>query len=311
MVRTAAAALLLLFAFRFATFAAQEPWETLPPTPQLPKSQRSGYAPVNGIRLWYAEFGAGHPVLLLHGGLANSNYWGYLVPFLVEHQFMVIVTDSRGHGRSTRSAAPYSYDLMASDVLALLDYLKIRKVDLVGWSDGGIIGIDLAIHHPDRLNRLFAFGANTDPSGLKSNFDKTPVFGGFIKRSSFEYAELSPTPGQYDAFVKQIGQMWSTQPHFTDEQLRMISTPTTIADGQYDEAIKLSHDRYMARMIPEAKLVILPNVSHFAMLQDPTEFNEAVLAALTGNQISAAFGLVATSAIGGGFSSPLRMLCLQ
>jgi pimeloyl-ACP methyl ester carboxylesterase len=281
MLRTAAVALLILFAFGIGASAAQ-PWETLPPTPQLPKSQRSGYAPVNGIRIWYAEFGDGYPVLLLHGGLANSNYWGYLVPALVQRHFMAIVADSRGHGRSTRSTAPYSYDLMASDMVALLDYLKIAKVDVVGWSDGGIIGIDLAIHQPDRLNRLFAFGANTDPSGLKNNFDKTPVFGGFLKRSGTEYAQLSPTPAQYDQFVRQISQMWATQPHFSDEQLRSIRTPTTIADGEYDEAIKLSHDRYMARAIPHAKLVILLKVSHFAMLQNPTEFNAAVFAALRG-----------------------------
>jgi len=106
------------------------------------------------------------------------------------------------------------------------------------------------------------------------------VFGGFIQRSRLEYRKLSTTPDQYDSFVKQISAMWATQPHFTSEQLHRISTPTTIADGQYDEAIKLSHDRYMASEIPHARLVILPNVSHFAMLQDPGEFNAAVLNAL-------------------------------
>jgi pimeloyl-ACP methyl ester carboxylesterase len=276
----AAAWLAVLIVFVSIVWAA-EVWKILPPTPRLPRPKSSGYAPVNGIRMWYAEFGTGQPVLLVHGGLANSDYWGNLVPFLVRHHFMVIVADSRGHGRSSRTDEPYSYDLMADDVIDLLDYLKISKVDLVGWSDGGIIGLDLAIHHPERLKHLFAFGANTDPTGLRSNFDHTPVFGGFIRRSKLEYRKLSTTPDQYDSFVKQISAMWATQPHFTSEQLHRISTPTTIADGQYDEAIKLSHDRYMASEIPHARLVILPNVSHFAMLQDPGEFNAAVLAALS------------------------------
>ncbi|HKV53662.1 MAG TPA: alpha/beta hydrolase [Candidatus Binataceae bacterium] len=256
-------------------------WKTLPPTPTLPRPERSGYAPVNGIQMWYAEFGAGPPVLLLHGGLVNSNWWGNQVPFLVSHHFMVIVTDSRGHGRSTRTSAPYSYDLMASDVVALLDYLKLKRVALVGWSDGGIIGLDIAIHHPERLDRLFAFGANTDPAGLNANFDQNPVFAAAIKRGGPEYRKLSRTPDQYDAFVQQISRMWATQPHFTDKQLASITTPTTIADGEYDEAIKQSHDRYMAHAIPNAKLVILPNVSHFAMLQNSAEFNSAMLTALT------------------------------
>ena len=277
---------LLLLVTLVATFTScgttEEVWKTLPPVPVLPTALESGYANVNDIHMWYATFGHGKPVLLLHGGLSNSAYWGNLVPFLIQRQFQVIVADSRGHGRSTRSAQPYSYDLMASDVIALMDYLKLPKVDLVGWSDGGIIGLDIAIHHPERLDRLFAFGANTDPSGLIENFDKTPVFSAFIKRSGDEYRKLSATPDQYNAFVDQIGQMWATQPHFSDDQLRSIKVPTTIADGQYDEGIKQSHDQYMARMIPGAKLVILPNVSHFAMLQNPKEFNAAVLTALNG-----------------------------
>src|SRR5271163_1631798 len=93
---------------------AEQQWLTLPPTPSLPKAAQSGYAPVNGIKIWYAIFGpdstAGEPVLLLHGGLANSNYWGNQVRAL-KTRYRVIVMDSRGHGRSTRNAEPYGYDL--------------------------------------------------------------------------------------------------------------------------------------------------------------------------------------------------------
>lgn len=259
----------------------QERWRNLPPTPRLPRAAQSGYASVNNIRMWYAEFGEGPPVILLHGGLANSDYFGHLVASLVQHHFRVIVADSRGQGRSSRSARPYSYGLMASDVLALLDYLKLERVDLVGWSDGGIIGIDIAIHHPERLNHLFAFGANTDPSGAVVGGDKNPVFAEYIQRARHEYKSLSNTPDQYDAFLEQIAKMWETEPHYTTAQLKSIKVPTTIADGQYDEVIKQSHDRYMARTIPGARLVILPNVSHFAMLQDPPLFDSAVLAALS------------------------------
>ena len=260
---------------------AAAPWQTLPPMPSLPSTMRSGYMPVNGIRMWYAEFGVGKPVLLLHGGLANSNYWGHLVPFLVAHHRMVIVADSRGHGRSTRSEQPFGYDLMASDVLRLLDRLHLAKVDVVGWSDGGIIGLDLAMHDPDRIDHLFAFGANTDPSGLIKGFDKSPVFGAFIRRTRSEYQALSPTPDQYDLFVRQIGHMWQSEPHWTRADLAAIIVPTTIADGDHDEAIRQAHDRFMAGAISGAKLVILPDVSHFAMLQAPDLFDQAVLSALS------------------------------
>jgi pimeloyl-ACP methyl ester carboxylesterase len=260
---------------------AAQIWETLPALGPAPKPASSGMAPVNDIQMYYAVYGSGQPVILLHGGLSNSDYWNNLIPDLVAHGFQVIVADSRGHGRSTRSAQAYSYDLMSSDVIALLDYLKIPKADLVGWSDGGIIGIDIAIHHPERLNRLYTYGANTDLTGLKPDFDKNPTFAAFITRAGTEYQALSKTPDQYDSFVQQIGQMWATQPDFTAEQLRGIKVRTAIADGAYDEGIKREHTEYIAHTIPGAELHILPKVSHFGMLQNPKEFNGVILKFLT------------------------------
>jgi pimeloyl-ACP methyl ester carboxylesterase len=260
---------------------AAEVWQTLPALAPAPKGATTGMAPVNDIQMYYAVYGKGQPVILLHGGLSNSDYWNSLVPELVAHNFQVIVADSRGHGRSTRSAQPYSYDLMSTDVLALLDYLKIPKADLVGWSDGGIIGLDIAIHHPERLNRLYAYGANSDLTALKPDFDKSPAFAAFIERAGTEYRALSKTPDQYDAFLQQISQMWATQPDFTADQLRGITVRTAIADGEYEEGIKREHTEYLARTIPGAELHILPNVSHFAMLQNPGEFDAAIVRFLT------------------------------
>ncbi len=264
-----------------AAARADEPWQTLPPTPSLPKPLSSGFAAVNDIRMFYAVFGEGSPVLLLHGGLANSSYWSDVIPILVQRHLMVIVADSRGHGRSTRSAQAYSYDLMASDVVALLDYLKIAKTDLVGWSDGGIIGLDIAMRHPERLRRLFAYGANSDPSGLKEDMDNNPTWSAFVKRGRDEYAALSATPKDYDGFRAQIEKMWAQQPNWSAQQLGRISVRTAIADGAHDEAIKREHTEYLARTIPRAKLVILGDASHFGMLQNPPEFAAAVVGFLT------------------------------
>ncbi|MGE5145274.1 MAG: alpha/beta fold hydrolase [Candidatus Eiseniibacteriota bacterium] len=269
----------LVFALLLTGFAApawaEQPWLVIPPTPSLPKPVASGYAPVNGIRLWYATFGKGAPVILLHGGLSNSNYWGHQVPALARH-YRVIVMDSRGHGRSSRDEKPYGYDLMASDVLALMDHLKIQKAAVVGWSDGAIIGLDIAIHHPERLSKLFAFAANSDPSGVK-DIEKSPVFTAFIERARKEYEKLSPTPKEYDAFVAQITKMWETQPHWTAADLAGIKVPTWIVDADHDEAIKRENTLFMADNIPDSGLLLLPEVSHFAFLQDPQMFTDAVL----------------------------------
>jgi pimeloyl-ACP methyl ester carboxylesterase len=250
-------------------------WQTLPPTPVLPEAIKSGHATVNDVKIWYAVFGHGDPVILLHGGLANSNYWGHQVPVLAK-RYQVIVVDSRGHGRSTRSQHPFGYDLMASDVVGLMDFLKIRKAAIIGWSDGAILGLEIAIHHPERLTKLFAFAANSDPSGVK-DIAQSPVFNAFIARAQKEYEQLSATPDQYESFLNQIRAMWESQPNFTVQQLRGITVPTWIVDGDHDEAIKRENTEFMASQIPAAGLLLQPGVSHFSFLQDPEQFNDDVL----------------------------------
>ena len=270
-----------------AASAGAEPWQTHPPLPTLPAGTVGRHAEVGGARIWFAEWGpksSGIPVLLLHGGFGNSNYYGHLIPVLVAHGYRVIAMDSRGHGRSTRDDAPLTYDLMAQDVLGLLDQLKISKVAVVGWSDGGIIGLDLAMTHPDRLAGLFAFGVNADVTGLQEGAGTTPVFGAYLTRTQEEYQGLSPTPRQWEPFSAAVTKMWETLPAYTRSDLASIKVPTTIADGEFDEGIKQTHDEYMAQAIPGARLVILRNVSHFAMLQDPHAFNAAVLGFLSGTR---------------------------
>ncbi|MET1047568.1 MAG: alpha/beta hydrolase [Hyphomicrobium sp.] len=260
---------------------AAERWETLPPTPATIPSDRSGEIKANGITIHYAIYGKGSPVVFLHGGLANTDYWGHQVPAVAAHHTVILV-DSRGHGRSTRDARPYGYDLMADDVVAVLDALKIPKADIVGWSDGGILGIDLALRHKDRVGKVFAFAANTVTSGVKEGVEKNPTFAAYLERAGHEYETHSATPKEYNAFVDQISKMWAEQPNWTDEQLKSIDTPILVVDGDHDEAIKRDHTEYIAATIPHAGLLILPNVSHFAFLQDPALFNFALLHFLDG-----------------------------
>jgi pimeloyl-ACP methyl ester carboxylesterase len=266
----------LFFVFAAGPARATEPWERLPPTPAPIPTDRSGQAQINGISVHYAVYGHGSPVIFLHGGLANADYWGNQVPAVAAHH-TVILMDSRGHGRSTRDARPYGYDLMADDVVALMDYLKLAKADIVGWSDGGILGIDLAMRHKERVGKVFAFAANTVTSGVKEGVEKNPTFAAYIERAGHEYEKQSATPKEYDAFVKQISAMWAEQPNWSDAQLKAIDAPVLVVDGDHDEAIKREHTDTIAATIPHAGLLILPNASHFAFLQDPRQFNFAIL----------------------------------
>ena len=235
-------------------------------------------APVNDIEMYYATYGDpnNEPLVLLHGGLGNADYFVNQIPAFSE-QYYVITADSRGHGRSTMSEQQISYALMASDVLALMDYLKIESAYLVGWSDGGIIGLDIAIHHPERLKKLVAYGANYNPSGVRADIGESERFNAYIEMAAGDYVRLSPTPDGFDTFLANIGNMWATEPNYTVEQMNSIAVPTLILDGLQEEAIYPAHDLEMATLIPTADLVLMGGVGHFAMWEKTEEFNHIIL----------------------------------
>lgn len=246
------------------------------PLGALPVPSASGIAPVNDIEMYYAVYGEGEPLILLHGGLGNADYFANQIPLFAE-SYQVIAVDSRGHGRSTVTDTPIGYALMASDVLALMDSLEIEAAHLVGWSDGGIIGLDIAINHPDRLLKLVAYGANYVPSGVRTDVGESDLFNAYIERALADYAALSPAPENVDAFLENIGTMWATEPNFTAEELGGITTPTLILDGWQEEAIYTEHAFEMASLIPTAELQLMPGVGHFAMFHTPDMFNSIVL----------------------------------
>jgi pimeloyl-ACP methyl ester carboxylesterase len=229
---------------------AEDRWMTIPEPPAMPQASESGYAPVNGIQMYYAVYGTGGPILLIHGGLGHADIWANQVIELSKTH-KVIMGHSRGQGRSTRNEQPYGYDLMASDYLALLDFLKVDKTALVGWSDGGIIGLDIAMSHPERLTKLFAQAANVTVDGVDPAVATNATFGAYIERMGKDYAKFSKTPDQYNAFVEQISKMWASEPEWTKEQLAGIKVPTAIVLGDHDEAITRVHTDYMvANILP-------------------------------------------------------------
>ena len=242
----------------------------------LPVADEQGYVEHAGARIWYAAFGSGFPVILLHGGLGNSGNWGYQVPALVTNSYRAIVMDSRGHGRSSRDAQPYSYELMASDVLAVMDTLSLEKAALVGWSDGACTSLILADKDPARVAGVFYFACNMDPSGTKE-FEFGPLVKRCFSRHVKDYQQLSSTPDQFDEFSDAVGLMQRTQPNYSADDLAGIRVPVAIVHSEHDEFIKREHAEYLARSIPHAEFIFLPGVSHFAPLQRPEQFNTELL----------------------------------
>ena len=242
----------------------------------LPDTDDQGYVENDGARIWYAAYRSGSPVILLHGGLGHSGNWGYQVPELVENGYRAIVIDSRGHGRSTRDARPYTYELMASDVLAVMDVLKLNEAALVGWSDGACTALVLASNTPSGAAGVFFFACNMDPSGTKE-IEFGPTLKRCFSRHVKEYAQLSATPDEFDEFSEAVGLMQRTQPNYSSEDLAQIRVPVAIVQSEHDEFIKREHAEYLARSIPHAEYIFLPGVSHFAPLQRPEQFNGAML----------------------------------
>jgi pimeloyl-ACP methyl ester carboxylesterase len=218
-------------------------------------------------------------VILLHGGLGHSGNWGYQVPALVRSGYRAVMIDSRGHGRSTRDARPFAYELMASDVSAVMDTLQLEQAGLVGWSDGACTALILASKAPTRAAGVFFFACNMDPSGTKE-FVFTPIIGRCLNRHKQDYARLSATPDQFDEFSDAVSLMQKTQPNYSAHDLAQIGVPVAIVQSEHDEFIKREHADYLARSIPNGEYIDLPGVSHFAPLQRPEQFNSAMLAFL-------------------------------
>jgi pimeloyl-ACP methyl ester carboxylesterase len=274
-------------------------WKTLPVPPGMPKADAQGSVDVKGANIFYAVYGKGDPVVLLHGGLGNSAHFGFQLPALVD-KFQVIAIDSRGHGRSTRGKAAITYDQMATDVVAVLDKLAIRRASVVGWSDGGEIALKLGITYPDRVDRLFVFAANYDASGSKPRNGPSPTFAAYSARCRSDYERLSKAGGAYSALVDALLPLWRNPTGITRDQLHGIKAPVMMADGDHDEVIMMSQIEEMATLIPNAQLKVFDDASHFALWQDPDAFNRAMVAFLTAQAACTPGEALCGDAAGGG-----------
>jgi pimeloyl-ACP methyl ester carboxylesterase len=167
---------------------------------------------------------------------------------------------------------------MASDVIAIMDRLRLQRSALIGWSDGACTALILARRKPDQVAGVFFFACNMDPSGLKEFvFNPDSSLGRCFARHTQDYARLSATPDQFEAFTAAVGLMQRTQPDWSVRELAEVSVPVAVVQGEHEEFIKEEHAKHLAQNIPKAELTILRSVSHFAPLQRPDIFNEAML----------------------------------
>lgn len=258
-----------------AQTARPQPWATLRTTAPLPPTVKTGQLKTGDVELYYSIYGKGAPVVLLHPGLGNSDYWANQIGPISQTR-QVIVVDLRGHGRSTRSDRPFSYELLAGDVLNLIRKLNLKDPAIVGWGDGAVTGLELALRHPGRVGQLIAFGMTYDVAGLRPGVDKTATFVEYVRKAAADYQRLAPEPKNFEDTFRKLEALWASAPHYTPEQLAKVRTPTAILAAEYDEWVRAEHMEEAARLIPGAQLVYLNEVSHFAPWQAPKRFNDVL-----------------------------------
>jgi len=261
--------LLLLFA-AYSSFAQKSPFDT---TMYGRNAVVGKYAGIRGFKMYYEQYGKGEPLLIIHGNGGSINNFLYQISYFAKN-YHVILADSRAQGKSVDHTDSLSYEMMTDDLNALLDKLNLKSCYVIGWSDGGINGLLLAIRHPDKVKKLAVTGANlwpdstaVDPFVYKWAMDANKTARDSISRMK------SPTPEMKNQL--KLLHLLSYEPHITVQQLHAISCPTLVIGGDHD-VILPQHTMLIAQSIPNSYLWIIPNSGHSTPIYKRDQFNKVV-----------------------------------
>jgi pimeloyl-ACP methyl ester carboxylesterase len=235
------------------------------------------YVDANGVHSYYEEHGFGDPLLLLHGGLVDGDSFAQQTPAFAEH-YRVIVPDRRGHGRTPDVEGPISYDLMADDTIAAMDALGTGPAHLVGWSDGGNVGLLVAIKRPDLVRRLVTIGSNFSADGLTNEAaatfkPDTPTSAVPVMHEMWKVNAVDPD--RFDAVLEKMQGCWFDYA-IPPADLARIAAPTLVMVGD-DDIAKFEHTIELFETIPHAQLAVIPGASHLAPIEKPELVNQLVL----------------------------------
>lgn len=235
-------------------------------------AEHGHFATINGIRLYYEIYGegTGAPLVVLHGNGGNLAAMRHQIDFFRTTR-QVIAIDSRGHGRSEMGATPLTYEKIADDVAALLGQLHAAPADILGWSDGGIVALQLALRHPARIRRIALSGANLEVAALKPE-DLASMRAELADvRAKLAAGDRSPRNLQLEQHLV----LMVDQTPITPADLRRITCPALVLAGERD-MIPEPSTRAIAAGLPHAQLHIFPGATHGALQEVPAEFNRVV-----------------------------------
>jgi len=226
---------------------------------------------IDNTEVYYEVHGSGDPVLLLHGGFSSIEAMRPQMEALAAAGYTVYAPERAGHGRSADEDGPFSYARSVSQTLAFLDAVGVSHPHIVGFSDGAIIGLMIALDHSRRIRSLVSISGNLDPSGFVAEGEGRPfpARADAPDRSREVYNRLSPDgPGHADAVVAKLMELWTTEPNIAPARLGSIGIPVLVMAGDSD-LIALDHSRLMATSIPAGELCIVPAAGHGLLEQRP------------------------------------------
>jgi pimeloyl-ACP methyl ester carboxylesterase len=227
------------------------------------------YYNIRGFKMYAEVYGQGQPLLIIHGNGGSINNFVYQIPYFSK-KYKVIIADSRAQGKSTDKGDSLTYEMMADDYAALLDAMKIDSAFVIGWSDGGINGLLLAIRHPEKVKKLAVTGANLVP-------DTTAVPQQIWDMVTPVITELKNKPIKTDPEKNtlKLYKLLAEQPHIPITDLQSIKCPTLVIGGDHD-VIKEEHTMLIYKNIPKSYLWILPGSGHSTPVVFKDDFNKVV-----------------------------------
>lgn len=245
------------------------------------------YVDIGPVHMWYEHRGEGEPLLLLHGGLDTNALWVAQLEALVGH-YRVYAPERRGHGHTADVDGRLSYDVMAHDMVAFVDKVVGEPVRVVGWSDGAIVGLLMAMARPDLVRSLVLIGGAADVAGYVPEFHKIARLPGDSEEfQSFRavYGAVSPDgPEHWPVVFGKVTAMWQSEPHLPVDDLEAVRAATLLVCGD-DDLVSLEHTVAMYRAIPGAELAVIPGTSHLAPLEKPDLVNRVLLDFLRGETV--------------------------
>jgi len=228
------------------------------------------YRELNGIKVYFEIHGKGRPMLQIHGNSTSIADLSAQIEFFSK-EYQVIAADSRGHGKTGLGKEKLTYEQMAEDANALLESLNLKGVYVLGWSDGGIIGLLLAMHHPDKVDKLAIMGANLNPQGAYKWATDWVAAQEKQLDELIAKKDTSQPWKVYQQYLDLLGQ----QPNIPVESLKQISAPTLVMAADKD-VIRDEHTLEIFHGLPKAELCIFPGATHMIPREDPRVFNETV-----------------------------------